>query len=247
MSEKFSRVILEWKTLLRSVPALFLTLFAASVVLMNLLANKSINLPWDWLALDCGLIVSWISFLCMDIATKHFGARAATMLSITAAFVNLFACLIFFLASLIPGMWGEAYVDGSESVIVNALDHTFGGTWYVLLGSTIAFVISAIINNLLNAAIGRIFHKNPDGFGAYACRSYISTAVGQFTDNLIFALLVSHSFFGWTMLQCITCAITGMVVELLCEVAFSPIGYKVSRRWKRDRVGEQYLKLVQSV
>ena len=243
MSNKFSRVILEWKTLLRSVPALFLAVFAISVVLMNLLANKSINLPWDWLALDCGIIVSWITFLCMDIATKHFGARAATILSITAVFINLFACLIFFLASLIPGMWGEAYVEGSESVIVYALDHTFGGTWYVLAGSTIAFIISAIINNLLNAAIGRVFRRNPDGFGAYACRSYVSTAVGQFTDNLIFALLVSHFFFGWTLLQCITCAITGMIVELLCEVVFSPIGYKVSRRWKRDQVGEKYFRL----
>lgn len=243
MSNKFSRVILEWKTLLRSVPALFLAVFAISVVLMNLLANKSINLPWDWLALDCGIIVSWITFLCMDIATKHFGARAATMLSITAVFINLFACLIFFLASLIPGMWGEAYVEGSESVIVYALDHTFGGTWYVLAGSTIAFIISAIINNLLNAAIGRVFRRDPDGFGAYACRSYVSTAVGQFTDNLIFALLVSHFFFGWTLLQCITCAITGMIVELLCEVVFSPIGYKVSRRWKRDQVGEKYFRL----
>lgn len=244
MSEKLSREILEWKTLLRSVPALFLTVFALCVVLMNLLANKSINLPWDWLALDCGIIVSWISFLCMDIATKHFGARAATRLSITAVLINLFACLIFFLASLIPGMWGEAYVEGSESVIVTALDHTFGGTWYVLLGSTIAFLVSAIINNLLNAAVGRLFRKNPDGFGAYACRSYVSTAIGQFADNLVFALLVSHFFFGWTLLQCITCAITGMVVELLCEVIFSPIGYAVSRRWKKQRIGEPYLCLI---
>ena len=245
MSKKITREILEWKTLLRSVPSLFLAVFALCLVLMNLLANKSINLPWDWLALDCGIIVSWISFLCMDIATKHFGAKAANMLSVTAVLLNLFACLIFFLASLIPGIWGEAYVEGSESVIVYALDHTFGGTWYVLLGSSIAFIVSAIINNLLNAAIGRAFRRNPDGFGAYACRSYVSTAAGQFADNLVFALLVSHFFFGWSLLQCITCALTGMVVELLCEVVFSPAGYAVSRRWKRDHVGEQYLQLVQ--
>ena len=61
MYHHLTREIQEWKTLLRSVPSLFLTLFAASVVIMNLLANKSINLPWDWLALDCGIIVSWVS------------------------------------------------------------------------------------------------------------------------------------------------------------------------------------------
>lgn len=244
MTEKLTREIREWRMLLRSVPALFFALFAASVVIMNLLANKSINLPVDWLALDCGIIVSWISFLCMDIATKHFGPKAATRLSLTAVFVNLVACLIFFVAGQISGMWGEAYVEGSEDLICNALDRTFGGTWYVLLGSTIAFIVSAIVNNLLNAAIGRLFRRKPDGFAAYACRSYVSTAVAQFADNLVFALLVSHFFFGWTLLQCITCAMTGMVVELLCEVIFSPLGFAVSRNWKAQNVGAEYFKLV---
>lgn len=244
MLEKLTREIREWKMLMRNVPALFFALFAASVVIMNLLANKSIDLPVDWLALDSGFIVSWISFLCMDIAAKHYGPRATIRLSLAALFVNLVACLLFFAGSLLPGMWGEAYVEGSEEVICNALDHTFGGTWYVLLGSAIAFITSAVINSLLNAAVGRLFHKKPDGFAAYACRSYVSTAIAQFADNLVFALLVSHFFFGWTMLQCITCALTGMVVELLCEVIFSPLGYAVSRKWKAEHVGEDYLRLV---
>jgi len=237
------REILEWKVLMRSVPAFFFAVFAASVVIMNLLANKSINLPVDWLALDCGIIVSWISFLCMDIAVKHFGAKAATKLSLAAVLVNLLACAIFFAAGQISGIWSASYVDGSEHIINEALDATFAGTWYVLLGSTIAFICSAVINNLANIAVGRIFRKNPDGFGAYACRSYVSTALGQFADNLIFALLVSHVFFGWTMVQCFTCAVTGMVCELLCEVIFSPAGYAVSRRWKRNAVGKEYLAL----
>ena len=55
---------------------------------------------------------------------------------------------------------------------------------------------------------------------------------------------MSHFFFGWTMLQCITCAITGMIVELLCEVIFSPIGYRVSRKWKTEQVGKTYFELV---
>ena len=243
MKIRLAREIREWKTLLRSVPALFFALFALSVVLMNLLANKSIALPFDWLALDCGIIVSWVSFLCMDILTKHYGPKAATLLSLTAVFINLLACLVFFAASRISGMWGEAYVDGSEELICNALDHTFGGTWYVLLGSTAAFIVSAIVNNLLNSLVGRAFRGNPDSFAAYACRSYVSTAIAQFCDNLVFALLVSHFFFGWSMLQCVTCAITGMVVELLCEVIFSPLGFAVSRRWKRERVGESYFAL----
>ena len=243
MLSKIKREIYEIKILLRSVPSTILTLFAVSVIAMNLLANKSVNLPVDWLALDCGIIVSWVSFLSMDIITKHFGPKAATQVSIVAVFFNLMICIIFFIAGSIPGIWGESYVEGSETIINSALDHTFSGTWYVLLGSTTAFIISAVVNNFLNYLIGKLINKNSDSFLVYVVRTYISTAVGQFADNLVFALIVSHIFFGWSMLQCITCSVTGMIVELLCEVIFSPIGFSVCKKWKKDNVGKEYFEL----
>lgn len=238
--EKNQGLLAEYKILLRSVPSLTVTVFIVATISMNMLANKSIDLPFSWLALDCGIIVSWIIFLCMDMVTRRFGPRAATMLSVVSIAVNLGICLIFYIGSLIPGTWGEAYVDGSELTINTALNHTFGGTWYVLLGSTIAFFVSALVNNFINWYIGKAIKKE-QGFAVYACRTYISTAIGQFVDNLIFALIVSHNFFGWTLTQCIMCAFTGAVVELLCEVIFSPIGYRISNRWKKDNVGKEYL------
>ncbi|MBR6350207.1 MAG: hypothetical protein IKR67_06645, partial [Lachnospiraceae bacterium] len=68
----------------RSIPGVVSALFILSIVAMNLLANKSINLPFDWMALDCGIIFSWLVFLLMDMVTRHFGPRAATMLSVIA-------------------------------------------------------------------------------------------------------------------------------------------------------------------
>lgn len=236
----------EWKearTLLRSVPSVVVALFIMAVFSMNLLANKSINLPFDWLALDCGIIVSWFVFFTMDIVTKHFGPKAANTLTVLGALVNLFFCLLLFLGSKIPGTWGESFVEGSEAVIGKALDNTFGGTWYVVLGSTVAFVVSAVINNFTNFGIGKLFVKNPDCLGAFISRTYISTAVGQFADNIIFALLVSHFFFGWSLLQCVTCALTGMVAELLCELVFFYPAYLVTKQWKKEGLGEKYFAL----
>ena len=236
----------EWRefcALIRSVPALVVALFILSVFSMNLLANKSISIPVSWLALDCGIVVSWFAFFTMDILTKHFGPKAATQLTALAILVNLFFCFILFLGSLIPGTWGEAYAEESEALINGARDRTFGGTWYVVLGSTVAFLVSAIVNNFSNEAIGRAFKKNPDGLAAYVLRSYVSTAVGQFLDNLVFALLVSHFFFGWTIVQCLTCAATGMLVELLCEGVFFYPGYAITRRWRKNAVGEGYFVL----
>ena len=231
----------ETKILLRSIPATVVTLFAVSVVCMNLLANKTL-LQLDWIALDGGILISWLSFMCMDIITKHFGPRASTIISIHAALINLLTCLIFFVASIIP----------SNANDYSAFDGIFGGTWFVLLGSTVAFLTSAVLNNTLNWIIGKGFRYNPDGKLAYAMRTYVSTFIGQFFDNFIFSVIVFVFFapifwdgFCWTVLQCAMCALTGAVAELIMEILFSPIGYKITKKWKRENVGKEYFDFVE--
>ena len=77
------KVMEDYKVLLRSIPAATVSLFIVSVIMMNLLANKElISLPY--LALDCGFVVSWVSFLCQDMICKRFGAKASIKISRTA-------------------------------------------------------------------------------------------------------------------------------------------------------------------
>lgn len=228
----------EYKRVLRSIPSAVVAFFVVSVILMNLLANKEINTGISWLALDCGITVSWLSFLAMDMITKGFGAKASIRVSTFAVGVNLLVCSVLFIVSKIPGNWAAFYDYGTEN-INQSLNATFGGTWYILLGSTVAFLASAIVNSTINAGIGRLIKKS--NFGTYAIRSYVSTLIGQFVDNFVFALIVSHTFFGWTMIQCLTCAFTGCIVELLCEVVFSPIGYRVSKNWENEGINADYV------
>ena len=169
--------------LFRCIPAPIVSLFVVSVICMNLLANKTL-IQCDWIALDAGILISWLSFMCMDVVTKHFGPRASNKISVLASMINLLTCLIFFVASIIP----------SNANDYSAFNEIFGGTWFILLGSTIAFLSSACINNMLNWSIGRIFKKNPDGRFAFAMRSYISTFAAQFFDNFIFSVISSELF-----------------------------------------------------
>ncbi|MBE7043503.1 MAG: VUT family protein [Ruminococcaceae bacterium] len=225
------------KILYRSIPAPVVTLFVVSVISMNLLANKTL-LQLDWIALDGGFLISWLSFMCMDVVTKHFGPKASNKISVLAAMINLLTCLIFFVASKIP----------SNANDYTAFNNIFGGTWFVLLGSTVAFLSSAYINNFLNWFIGKAFKKNPDGKLAYAMQTYLSTFVGQLLDNFIFSVIVFVGFapifwdgFHWTVLQCFTCALTGAVAELMMEILFSPFGYRIVADWKKNNVGKDYL------
>ena len=235
------REFTETKLLLRCVPAGVVTLFVVSVICMNILANKTL-LQLPWIALDGGILISWLSFMCMDILTKHFGPKASNRISILAVVVNLLTCLIFYIVSVIP----------SNANDYTALNTILGGTWFILVGSTIAFVCSSLINNGLNFVIGKCFVRNPDGKFAFFCRSYVSTFVGQFLDNLIFSVIVFMGFapvywdgFCWTFVQCLMCALTGAVAELILEVAFSPIAYKITQRWKLQGVGKEYLDFVE--
>ena len=234
------RLLLKWsdlKLLFRSIPGIVICLFTVAVVSMNLLANKTIY-ESEYLAIDGGILISWLSFLCMDIVTKHFGPKASNSLSIFALLVNLLLCLIFYIISIIP----TPNHDYTE------FNNIFGGTWFVLLSSSIAFLASAFINNILNWFVGGMFKKNPDGKVAFITRSYVSTFIAQFLDNLIFAMLTFMVFapifwdgYHWTFVQCVTCSLLGAALELVMEVIFSPFGYMICKKWKKEHVGEEYL------
>ena len=235
--DKLTEEWMEFRILMRSIPAAVVTLFVVSVICMNLLANKTL-LQLDWIALDGGILISWLSFMCMDIITKHFGPKASNKIAILASSINVLTCLIFFIASIIP----------SQASDYSAFDSIFGGTWFILLGSTIAFLASAAINNFLNWSIGKLFRRNPDGKLAYAVQTYVSTFAGQFLDNFIFSIIVFVFFapifwdgFHWTILQCASCAFTGAIAELIMEILFSPFGYKILMRWKEQKIGTEYL------
>ncbi len=235
MKEKLRSAAADTKLLFRSIPPVITALFTVSVVVMNILANKTIYQN-GWLAIDGGILVSWLSFLCMDVVTKAFGPKASTKLSVFAMLVNLFVCLMFYVVSIIP-----------TKEDFSAFNTVVGGTWFILLSSAVAFISSAVINNFLNWGIGRLFRKNPDGKLAYVARSYISTFIGQFFDNFIFAVLTFTVFapifwdgFHWTLLQCVTCSLLGAALELVMEVIFSPIGYAILKNWSREGIGSEY-------
>lgn len=230
----------EWRDtvlLVRNVPGMVTTAFVLSVVVMNLMASKVIFQIGN-VAGTGGILLSWVPFLCMDTVTKHFGPKASIKLNILAALINLLCVGIFSLVVAIPG-------NGQDYSSFNAV---FSSVWFILLGSTVAFVVSGVVNSLINSAVGSVFKKNPDGKVAFFIRSYVSTFIGQFVDNFLFAFIVYYIFapkyfgFSFTLATCIGTGLGGSLLELLTEVVFSPIGYRLTVIWKRDNIGAEYLK-----
>ena len=50
--------------------------------------------------------------------------------------------------------------------------------------------------------------------------------------------------FSWTFTQCVTCSLTGAFAELIMEIIFSPIGYKICKKWEKQKIGKEYLDFI---
>lgn len=219
-------------------PSTILILYVLSLVCMNLLANKGINFPqpesWNIdgkpiFVSTAGIFVSWISFLSMDILVKLYGPSISVKVSIYALAVNLLCTFLFYFAGSIPGYWGESYNEYG-AYINRALDNTFKGNLQIVIGSSIAFILSSFVNVFVNFGLGFILKDRDITFGKFAIRSYISTIFGQFVDNIVFGFIVSYLLFKWTVPQVIGLSLVAAFVELVFEIVFSPIGYLVVRK-----------------
>ncbi len=217
-----------YRAIMKKTPSVALTIFVLAVVMMNLLANKEL-FHTDWVALDCGFVLSWIPFLLMDCFCKVFGGRAALRISIFAIAVNLLTFGLFKLVSLTGGMWGGYYATGLTEVN-DALNATIGGSTWIVLASALSMAVASAVNSLVNTAVARLV-KSGD-YREFAARSFISTAISQFIDNFVFALTVSVPLFGWSLRQVAFCSLVAAAFELAVEVIFSGFGYRIASRWE---------------
>ena len=235
MISKTKSLIADYKLLLKNVPAFVTSFFVLGTCLMNLAAGKIIYNAWN-VAVTGGFILSWLPFLCMDVVAKRFGARAAIMLNILSALGNLFATVLLAIVAAIP-----------TETPYTEFNYVFGAVWFICLSSTIAFIVSGVINSLLNAAIGKLF-KNKTSIAEFSARSFVSTFVGQAIDNFLFIagvyVVFALKFWGLEPLPILTCvgtAIVGGLFELIAEIVLAPVGYRVVKRWEKEGVGQEYI------
>lgn len=235
---KFKSILEDYKILLRNVPALTTVIFILTTILMNLAAAKII-VEFGEFSVTGGFILSAIPFLCMDIIVQRFNARAAILLNILSAVFNVLTVLFLALVAALPG-------NGNDYTAFNSV---YSSVWFIVFGSTVAFVVSGVINSLLNAAIGKLFKKNPNSAIAYFLRSWVSTFIGQFIDNFLFLFIVYGIFapIYWGMsLPVTTCIVTGVIgglFELGYQAVLSPLGLWIVRRWEKEKIGQEYIDL----
>lgn len=235
MISKIKSLVADYKLLLDNVPALVTATFIVGSCWMNVAAGKIILNAFN-VAITGGFLVSFLPFLCLDMVSKRFGARAAILLNLLSAFFNTLFVSGLSLVAAIP-----------TETDYSAFNSVLGGVWFITLSSIVAFVVSGVINSLLNAAIGKLFKNKTSGI-EFATRSFISTFVGQALDNFIFIagvyVIFAPKFWGMAPLPILTCvgtAVVGGIFELLAEVITAPFGYHIVKKWEKDGIGQAYI------
>lgn len=242
----------ETKVLFKGIPAIPFAMVIMSFILMNILASVPLYNE-SWIAGDAGILVSWMAFLFGDMFVKRYGAKGSIKIQLASIVIALLTLGILAAGSAIEqALWGTNALGlfSWEFSLENG-----AVTLWTLGASAAAFIISNIFNSLISNRILKRF-KTRTSFKAYATAAYVSTFVGQFIDNFVFAMLFTFIAsrnpamqIAWalqpvTILAVVTCALTGAILELLLEVIFSPIGFKVAERWRQQGVGAEYIALV---
>ena len=192
----------------------FMAVYAVFTVVQNLFEMKTLGTPAFAFA-GGGILLSWATFMIMDITTELFGKKETMKIYTFAGLINLFIVVLSQVVILIPGVYPEqnaAFAQIFSNGVRTALS-SFAAFWF---GN---FVNMQIMIKLKSKA-------NSNSKFLLFIRAVVSTIFGQFVDNLLFATLafapIGLSLFETSWTAILTTSLFGTFMESIIESLFVP-------------------------
>jgi uncharacterized integral membrane protein (TIGR00697 family) len=194
----------------------FLAVYSTFTVVQNLFEMKTLGTEAFAFGGGGGLL-SWATFMIIDISTELFGKKDTIKLYTFAGLLNLLIVGIAQLIIALPGV----YPDQNE-----AFRLIFSNGIRTALASFAAFWVGNYVNMTIMI---KMKEAAPDGTNKFLLflRAVVSTIFGQFVDNFTFATLafapVGLSAFEMTWKHILTSSLFGTGMETLHETIFVPL------------------------
>ena len=189
------------------------SLFIASLITCNLIANKfvEIDLGFRVFVVSAGILPYPITFLVTDILSEIYG-RSKTNKVVFSGFIASMFTLLF--------LWLWSQFNAIEGTIVNdeTYNLVFQNAWRVIGASMVAYLSAQFLDV-------KLFHfwKNLTKGKHLWLRNNASTIASQLVDT---ALVVSVLFIGvWPSGQIVNAIIDGWLFKMLCAFIDTPIFY----------------------
>lgn len=197
------------------VMAIIMSLYCTFTVVQNLFEMKTIGTEAFAFG-GGGIMLSWATFMLMDISTELFGKKHTMRIYTFAGLVNLLIVLLAQVVIAFPGVYPEQN---------DAFVRIFSNGIRTVLSSFIAFWFGNFVNMTV-----MIKMKESDKTGSkftLFLRALLSTIVGQFVDNALFATLafapIGLSVFEMTWRDIFTSSAFGTFMESIIESVWMPL------------------------
>lgn len=190
--------------------------YCVFTVIQNIFEMKTIGSS-VFAIMGGGTIVSWITFVIMDIFAEEYGKQLANFIIDLATVLNIVVIVFAKLIILLPGTYelqNEAFYQ------------IFNNGPRTILASIIAFRIGNKLNVWVMVKL-KSKAKNYRTRKSFYFRAIASTVVGQYLDNLIFLLIafapIGISAFEMRISDIMSVVILGTLLEVLIESIFVPL------------------------
>ena len=192
----------------------FMAVYAVFTVVQNLFEMKTLGTAAFAFA-GGGILLSWATFMIMDITTELFGKKETMKIYTFAGLINLFIVVLSQVVILIPGVYPEQNA---------AFAQIFSNGVRTALSSFTAFWFGNFVN--MQIMIKLKSKANSNSKFLLFIRAVVSTIFGQFVDNLLFATLafapIGLSLFETSWTTILTTSLFGTFMETIIESCFVP-------------------------
>ena len=192
----------------------FMAVYAVFTVVQNLFEMKTLGTAAFAFA-GGGTLLSWATFMIMDITTELFGKKETMKIYTFAGLINLFIVVLSQVVILIPGVYPEQNA---------AFAQIFSNGVRTALSSFTAFWFGNFVN--MQIMIKLKSKSNSNSKFLLFIRAVVSTIFGQFVDNLLFATLafapIGLSLFETSWTTILTTSLFGTCMESIIESVFVP-------------------------
>ncbi len=195
--------------------SIIMSLYCVFTVVQNLFEMKTIGTEAFAFG-GGGIMLSWATFMLMDICTEIYGKKATMQVYTMAGLVNILIVVLAQIVIAFPGVYPEQN---------QAFAQIFSNGPRTVLASFAAFWMGNFVN--MNIMLKMKDNDKSGSSFLLFLRALVSTVFGQFVDNAFFAALafapVGISLFEMTWRDILTSSLFGTGMETLIESCFMPL------------------------
>lgn len=184
-------------------------IYCAGIIIQNILATKNIDI--SIFTVTTGILISPLIFIIQDVQSEIFGYKKAKKMIILGYLMNFLAIILYTLSIWLPSS-GTYQNQGAFATILST-------TPRITIASFIAYITGSLINSKIMTGLKMKYEKN------LFFRAISSTIVGQFIDNMLFAIIAFYGILPNAAI--ISMIIGGTIFEVLYEIIFYPITKKI--------------------